>query len=201
MDYQSLLGVLAVILAAYSAYNQRKQTQMMVIQASTAKALKGVKNSAPWWISFHFLALVVVAALAWVPFLIGALQETPARVATWGQSPTIPNASQIIVDGTSLSKYKSRYRMIAICFHWFGKQDIQDMDPLQKSAVMDIQDGAQLMPIFYDDTFTKEMQSGQHGTIYALLIIPKEHAQEGFSTLRQAYSLGAKTVWNAGGPP
>jgi len=173
----------------------------MMAQTSISTPAITTKKSPQWWSSLQFWALITLVVLAWIPYGIDLFKETPARVAAWGMSPTIPNASQIIVDGTSLSKYKAGYRMVAICFHWYGKEDVQDREPIERSAVMDIQDGPQLMPIFYDDTFKNEVAAGGHGTTYMLLIIPAPSANNQFSTLRQAYSLGAKPVWSAGGPP
>ena len=37
-DYQFIIGVVAIVLAAYSAYNQRKQTQIMIAQTATAES-------------------------------------------------------------------------------------------------------------------------------------------------------------------
>jgi len=61
--------------------------------------------------------------------------------------------------------------------------------------------GAQMLLIHFDDKFANELVQGMHGTSYFLLIVPSSVRPDDFSTLRQAFSHGAKLVGGGSGPP
>lgn len=91
-------------------------------------------------------------------------------------------------------------RLAAVCYHDTGLIDHSDIE-LSKSGLYDIAEGSQSMLIKYSDTFLAELQRGQRGTVYTILLVPRGITMERFTTLRQAEALGVRLVFAGGGPP
>src|SRR5262245_38633997 len=104
MDYQLALAILALLVAAYAAYLQREQLKLTAA-ASKKGAAKAVVR--PWWSSASFIALLIVTALAWVPFGISTWQNwkevrVGVGVLVWGAATPDLTLLHIVVQGSEL---------------------------------------------------------------------------------------------------
>ena len=123
----------------------------------------------------------------------------------WWRSPllagihSLPN-KQLKIRVTGLEE-RADERLMAVAFHNFGDVDFADVSKLQKSSSYDFRSGGQLLLIKLDDEFIEAYSKGARNTAYVLLLTPPRIDKQSFSTLRQAYAMGAKQIWAGGGPP
>ena len=72
MDQTAILGVLGLIITAYSAIQTRQQTNMLRAQIAGApeSANPGAKTAVRFWKTPGLYAVFLLALLAWVPTII-----------------------------------------------------------------------------------------------------------------------------------
>ena len=97
--------------------------------------------------------------------------------------------------------YANDYHVMVVALHYSGNLDPLDVSDLQKSAVFELRPRNTSLLIETDSQFTGEVQHGQRGTNYIILLVPKKIKPDQFNTLRQAIELGGKWVTNGSGPP
>ena len=121
-------------------------------------------------------------------------------IMSWGSSPQLDYV-EMVANGSKLQRFKSRYRLAAICFKYDGKSDYLDLETILKSNPYDIRTGPIeiLIPVTFE--FKKELFYGGKGSNYVLLLVPNQVTTSQFRTLRQAYALGIKRIGGTSGPP
>jgi hypothetical protein len=155
----------------------------------------------PWWKSRQIAVMTSLTIACWVPLFIKS-EEFPKDVAvTWGLNDAV--SGQVTIDGTRLQRYQGRFRIAAVGFHYSGSPDVIDVTGLQKSAMYEIVNTAQIRIIVpFDQVFLRDWTIGSaRGTNYRVLLVPVGINLEQFRTLREAYALGVKDIWSGGGPP
>jgi hypothetical protein len=129
--------------------------------------------------------------------------RTPAQpaigVTGWGGfTPSLGTMPIFVV----VNETNPDIKLMGIAYHYVGDIDVMDVSELQKSALYDARRGAEVILIKASNTFIAEMASGLHfRTNYVLLAVPAKLGNPQFSTLRQAFALGIKTIWGGTGPP
>jgi len=108
--------------------------------------------------------------------------------------------NEMVVDGTLLLSYRSKYKLVGACFHNIGTGDVLDRR-LSKSALYDIQDSPIRITIPWSHQYAMEVSEGNNGTGYDLLGVPLGVSPDQFETLRQALALGCKRLKRVSGPP
>lgn len=196
-DPQLWIGVLALLITAYSAYFQRKQYLLSL--ASPKK--RGAAIQKVWWQAPSLIATSLLAIMAWVPFGLDHLNRAPTPtvgISGWGTQDPI-NGLPI---GVALIKDDPSIRIMGVAFHYDGIVDVLDVNQLQKSALYDARVGGITVIIRPDQLFLSDAATRKHvRTNYILLSVPAALREPSFSTLRQAYAMGAKSLWNGTGPP
>jgi hypothetical protein len=121
----------------------------------------------------------------------------PGQIASYPGPPVTATFEHIA--GHLLFRYRSRYKLVGVCFHANTiASDVRDR-VLQKSVAYDIVDEPEALRIDLDEGFQKEELSVR-GTSYALLLVPKNVSPSQFSTIRQAEAMGAVMVQGTTGP-
>jgi hypothetical protein len=198
-DPQLWIPLLTLAVAAYGAFLQRRQVQLM----AAAKPANRGSTASVWWRSPIIGAMAILTVLAWAPLVIGLLSpklpQQKIGVASWGgldlAHGTLPILAVMTDDNRDL-------KLMGIAYHYDGKTDFSDVKDLQKSALYDVRRGAENILIKADEIFINEAVTRQHvRTNYILLTVPAQLGQPNFSTLRQAFSMGAQMVWSGVGPP
>jgi hypothetical protein len=197
MDYQLILGMLALAVAVYSAFLQR---QALIMTASKREESAILQR---WWRSPSIVALVLLTVLAWTPWAVTAwknwgIERVGIGVIGWGQIPQDANLLEIALVGTEI---KPAYKLIGIATHYRGSTDIMDWSPLEISAPYDFRLGQQIVIIQPSQSFLNDVKAGAHNTQYFLLMIPANIKTTQFKTLREAVALGGKFLWSGNGPP
>lgn len=150
------------------------------------------------------IIMAILVVLAWVPYFLTTPSAPPDPVSAWGMDaqfvPSRP-VMQMLVNQDGLAKYRAKYRMVAVAFHYYGDGDVKDTTGLQKSGLFDIGTGQQKILIRPGDEYTQALLKGDHGTFYALLLVPNGITLAQFSTLREAQRLGALDISDKIGPP
>lgn len=140
---------------------------------------------------FLVIALLVptVAYLAWNrPALVKQIYMT-----RWARDAA--NA-YVTIDGRLLSAYSSQFKLAAVFFKWSGNPDFIDVEGLQKSNVYEIRHEAVRIVIALDQEFLKTRPGANN---FVALLIPNALRMDQFSTLRQAYALGAIEIGTGSG--
>jgi hypothetical protein len=195
-DFSIVIALVSLFVGFAGIYYQRRQT-LMAEQQSVIR-----NRNYSWITSPAVLAMAALGIVAWVPAIMWLLQGPNPRVLSWGGVLNVsPIALQITVDGSSLKWYVERYRLIAVAFHYFGEQDIDDVDGIQKSQPYDIRREPQVVMVRPDSKFIAEILRGSVTTNYHLLLVPRGVNDKAFATLRQAKQLGVFDIWSASGPP
>lgn len=197
-DYQFWTGALAVLVASYGAYYQRKQYNLM-LPPPGKRSTKPPPS--PWWKYPPLIATFALAALAWVPLAV-SFWNRPAiptiGLAGWGTTDPL-NGLPI---GITITKDDPSMRLMGIAYHYDSTVDVYDVARLQKSALYDVRVSTFAIMIKPDQTFMDEVTSHRHvRTNYLLLSVPSSLANPEFSTLRQATNMGIKIIWSGVGPP
>jgi len=199
MEYQQLIPPLALLVAIYSAYLQRKQVRLTT---ADQEELPGISKPTPWWRAPTVIAVFVLALLTWIPWAVTSLRAPtiPAiGIAGWGGFSQELGSMPL---GVVVNEANPNIRLMGIAFHYTAETDFTDVSDLQKSAVYDARKGTQIIMIKANDKFIDEFRSGKHNrTNYMLLAIPTKLGNPHFSTLREAYALGIQTLWSGTGPP
>jgi hypothetical protein len=110
-------------------------------------------------------------------------------------------SSDIIADGNLLTEYADQFRLIGLCLHYTATADYKDYAGISKSAVIDIRRGLVTLTIRWNEQFIREVASGERGTTYVLLLVPKSMTPADFNTEREAISKGAYELQVGGGEP
>jgi hypothetical protein len=120
---------------------------MRLQAASRAERRRGELPRLKWWRSPAILALFGLVALVWVPYIDSKLNEDDRMIkAVAGiRQVTVDNSTGKIVDlgllvsvdANVIDKYAPR-RAMAVAFVWTPDRDVNDVQDLQKSAVLDI---------------------------------------------------------------
>jgi hypothetical protein len=198
-DLSFWIPFIALGVAIYGVLLQRRQTHLMIEQSAEHKKLAMPE----WWRSPTIGALVVLAALTWVPWLAMLAtpkpKPVPIAIAGWGginlEQKTLPVAAVV-------GETNPNIRLMAIAFHYNGETDFTDVKELQKSALYDTRLGSVVLMIKADDNFINEVVAKkQVGTNFMLLTVPAKLENIQFSTIRQALSMGAQIVGSGTGPP
>jgi hypothetical protein len=154
--------------------------------------------------------MVALVVLAWVPWLISQFGDRPLINKGWGlyKSTIDPTTKKLIdlelfvsVDGSELQRYADHYRMIGIAFHDYGNQDAETITALQKSSEYYIESSKTIMLIPVSQTFIAEINRGDHGTNYVLMLLPEALLAADVVSLHQAKEMGAKIFGIGSGPP
>ena len=195
MQYsQEIVGTLSLLITAYGVYLQHKLHRATTNTHASAEKV--------WWRSPLLAAMVILLCLSWGPWLVDRwyLRDSPPRLVVneWGIH-SLPN-KQLKIRVTGLEE-RADERLMAVAFHNFGDVDFADVSKLQKSSSYDFRSGGQLLLIKLDDEFIEAYSKGARNTAYVLLLTPPRIDKQSFSTLRQAYAMGAKQIWAGGGPP
>jgi hypothetical protein len=197
-DPQFWIGALALLVASYAAYFQRKQYFLMLPAPGKRPPKIAPK---PWWQFPPLIAAFALAMLAWVPFLLSLWnQPAPSTIAVfgWGTNNLVPGLPINVV----ITKDDPSIKLMGAAYHYDGTTDLYDVKQLQKSALYDVRIGAVLIMVKTDATFVDEVSSHRHvRTNYVLLSVPASLNAPDFSTLRQATGMGIKTIWSGVGPP
>jgi len=202
-DYQFwiILGITTV-----GVYFTREQVRLIRAQMAAKKSAK----NAPAWKVYSPAGLILLLTLVnWGPYLSSYLRSKNPEplaeryVTSWGVLPSEARQGnlRLTANGHGLLPFRKSWKIAAVCFHYNGTRDISDVEDLQKSALYDIRDGDILIVIPADAKFRKEVEAGQAGTNYYLLLVPPSVKMEQFGTLRQAESLGVRSIWTGSGPP
>jgi hypothetical protein len=197
-EIQPWIPLLALIVAAYGVFLQKQPVRVMPIAAAGPKA----NPTRPWWRSPIVIALAILAALNWVPW-VGSfvLKPKPAPISAlgWGGMNLTNGTLPLMAVITSTNP---DVKLMAIAFHYSGTTDFTDVKQLQKSALYDVRQGTELIMIQADNDFVDEVvNKKQTGTNFMLLTIPLALGTPQFSTLRQAFTMGIQIVWSGTGPP
>jgi hypothetical protein len=197
MDLNSFVGGLALLVAAYTAYLTRQQVQML--KAGTASRNSPNRGGVQqWWRAPSVLAVALLAVITWVPWLYG-LSQRPSFGPGRFEYGSLPDGRLFIAQ--EIQEDRPDRKIIAIAFHYYGNVDINDAPGLQKSKPFDFRKGVQLMIIEPDEAFKDEVKRGMSGTNFMTLDIPAGVTEDQFSTLRQAYKLGARLMVGAAKHP
>jgi len=198
-DPQLWIPVVTLGVAIYGTVLQRRQVQLM----SAVKPYKRDTAQPVWWRSPIITAMGLLVLLAWVPLVIEIVTPKPQQpmigVASWGGLDLSQGTMPIIA---VMTQSNPDLKLMGIAYHYDGQTDFTDVKALQKSALYDVRQGAETVLIKADTDFVNEVMSGKHvRTNYILMTIPAKLEQPQFSTLRQAFAMGAQVVWTGVGPP
>jgi hypothetical protein len=138
-DYQFWFPILALLIAAYAANLQRKQTNLTISQA--LKPDGGVSPPS-WWKSPAVIAVFILACLTWGPYILSQI-EPEVRLQSVGTEISGPAdllgrfiniTLNVSLDGNEIYKYYPQ-KVMAVAYHWPIDKDIDDTQDLQKSPV------------------------------------------------------------------
>lgn len=111
-------------------------------------------------------------------------------------------SSDIEAAGYLLMKYAAQYKLVAVCFHWDGREDFKDVAGISKSAVYDIREAPIPIRLDWNKKFVLEVvKNHARQTNYALLLVPNKVRRDSFSSIREALKKGAYILQTGGGPP
>jgi hypothetical protein len=200
-EYQFWLAILGVLIAAYTAYLQRKQIMMAIESASPNTGAKP-PSSLVWWKSPAIILLFLLVCVNWGPFILSKIHEED-RVRGGGgiRAATIDNSTGKYVDftlyvsinGEDIYQYSLSWRVIAAGFVWTVDIDHDDIQDIHKSASLEIRNEPMVFMIKTDHKFVDQVNKGAPIN-YCLIILPKKVTPDSFKTLRQAKDLGAKVI-------
>ena len=196
MELATFIGMLALGITAYTAYLTRQQ--VLMLKAGTTNRRQPKPTIPAWWKTPSLLAMAFLALLTWVPWIVGFW--FPATVAGGRVEYGNLNDGRLYIT-RDIAEDKPDRKIIAVAFHYFGKVDINDQVGLQKSRPFDYRKGTQFITISPDSIFFDEVRNGASGTNYMLLDVPQGITEDQFSTLRQAYKIGAKLMFSAAKRP
>jgi hypothetical protein len=194
MELSTFIGLLALVATVYTAYLQRRQVLMM--KAAAASGRRATKNLPiqPWWRALTFLAVSFMAVLTWMPWIFSSYPQTMHV-----QYGNLPDGRLYI--SMEVPEDKPGRKIIGVAFHYRGNVDVNDAGGLQKSKPYDYRKGTQFLSIEPDQIFSDEVRRGLSGTNFAAFNVPEGITEDQFSTLRQAYKLGAKLIFSASKNP
>jgi hypothetical protein len=133
---------------------------------------------------------------------IESSKSTGGAILGYGLYPNLgPGYEFILADCDALAKYRERYKIVGVAFHYAGTTDRLDTPLESKSEPYEIETGTKNIVIKNSVEFEQEMSKGYRGTTYALLLVPKGVTTSQFTTLRQAYGFNVLSVGGASGPP
>jgi hypothetical protein len=208
VDYQfwfplvgTFSGVVAMLGTLYSAYWQRKAI-MMATEAQGINNQRGKIQLPIWWKSPAVLALFILSCSLWGPYILSKVNEEDRVRGNGGiQAATIDNSTGRFIDftlyvsinGDDIYRYASSWRVMAVGFVWTIDRDLDDIQELQKSPVLEIRKDNMVFLFKGDSKFVDQVSRGAPVN-YGLIILPKNLPADAFKTLRQAKDLGAKVV-------
>jgi hypothetical protein len=203
LEYQFWFGILALLLAFYSAYHQTKQTNLMASQAaSRAERRRGEIPRLIWWRSPAILALFALACLVWGPYILSKIHEEERLLNSVAgiRTVTVDNSTgklkdvglYVSVDGNEIYKY-SPWRVMAAAFVWTSDRDADDVQDLQKSTILDIRKETMQFWFKGNPKFIEQVGKGAPVN-FAVIVLPKTISANNFETLRQARDWGAKII-------
>jgi hypothetical protein len=194
----SLVGT-ALMLAMGSYQTYLQYTSVKLMKATTKNKRADIKPK--YW---PLVAMTLVGvAIAWIPTLLPS-QDVPTNyVRAWGWDAQDPNhKGSVLADGRALFSKHSKFRLAAVCFHYFGLGDPKDATNLSKSGLYDILQADIPIIIPYNDTFLAEWkQENKSGTNYYLLLVPIGIKMNQFDTIHEAEALGVQLIGQGSGPP
>ena len=158
------------------------------------------------------LAISIVGGISYKPVYDQYLEEHKPCVPVahsndniplwWGATRDHrPGFQEVDVNGGLYQSCKSKYKVVAMCFRWNGVGDVLDAEGLQKSDAITIRSERISILIQTDSKFYESVMRDSGCTDYAVILVPNEVNTTMFSTLRQAYALGAQKVWYGSGSP
>jgi hypothetical protein len=212
MDYHFWLPLLSTMLiGGVGTYYQYRAVKI----AEQQKGKKSSQKPSWFWRYGQFIVMLIAVAVVWIPYLMGNNVAYHQYLIQWGvQSPAgvPPNSPikleqltyvQVIADGHALLPYADKYKLGGVAFHYFGLNDPDDADNLQKSALHDIRDDPRILIVIpVNQAFRDEIaQHGMGGTNYGLILVPKDRTMDDFKTLRVAKQLGVQSLGIGAGPP
>lgn len=197
MDFNTFIGILAFAATGYTAYLTRQQVQMLKTSTVSRRASKDTPTQ-PWWMTPTLLAVAFLALLTWVPWVYGLWY--PTTLGSGRVEYGSLNDGRLYI-ARDIPEDKPDRNIIAVAFHYYGKVDINDQVGLQKSKPFDYRKGTQFITIEPDSIFFDEVSHGASGTNFMLLDVPHGITEDQFSTLRQAYKIGAKLMFSASKRP
>jgi hypothetical protein len=198
--YNFLVGVGTLLVSGALLYYTRESVSLM--RDSMSARQRAAADKTPWWRTKPVIAVVILAALTWVPWIYGLAY--PARApATEEVSDynygNLPDGDQFIL--ATLKTTKPDKKVIGMVLHYNGLVDIKDAKGLQKSAPYDYTEGQKIILIDPDETFRREVQLGARGTNYFIIEVPKNVSSDQFNTLRQAENLGGTIIFQKAKTP
>jgi hypothetical protein len=195
LDLQIWIPIISLLVAAYGVHLQRQQIKLMRGATETDKPPIPV-----WWRTPTVIALVVLAALAWVPWLLTPKISRPQFAVTGcGLVQRQPELMMHVNAGIFIED--KSIKLMAVAFHYKGTTDVMDVKELQKSALYDVRPGNQILLIKADDNFVSEVNAGQAPTNYQLFAVPAGIDPAQVTTSRHLIALGGRLIWGGSGPP
>jgi hypothetical protein len=181
-------------------------------QLPRAARKRGELPSIKLWKLPSIWVLCLLSILAWTPWVLNEIKQKPVHTfVNYGpyQSesniPENPQYKKLIMhiqfSGDSFVDQYKEYRVLGVAFHDLGGKDQADISNLQKSELHDVTPGQYNLLIAADAEFLSETNAGAKGTIYELVFLPSSSASAGFTTLRQARTMGGKILTLGFGPP
>jgi hypothetical protein len=164
----------------------------------------------PRWPDYVPLALLIISFLSFMGIEFGVVPKssTPTYphdcMTFWGTQPTgIWNRQTLLVvaDGNCFAGKESKYQLSAVALHAHGVRDPADELITVRGDLHDIQRGRVAIVMTVSGPFLTEVDGGDRGTVYFLLLVPAHVSMGQFSTLREAKNLGVQVAVAAAGPP